>query len=70
MEARRIWSHIVGYTAGCSRWHEKASFFHLATILAELVVTHGFNRWMPIEVKEFNYAEFRKALDLFSKKDS
>ena len=30
----------------------------------------GYQYWMPTEVKEFDYTEFRKALDFFNKKDT
>jgi len=35
--------------------------------MAELADAHGFHYWMPSEVKEFDYEEFRKALDFFRK---
>jgi len=58
------------YEGYCARWHENALFINLAKALAELADGHGFHYWMPAEVKEFNYSEFRKALDFFGKKHS
>ncbi len=70
MEPEDLITYCGGYCGYCSRWCENASFIYLATTLAELVDAHGFHYWMPGEVKEFDYTEFRKALDFFSKKDS
>lgn len=58
------------YCGYCARWKDSATLARLATAMAELVDTHGFHYWMPGEVKEFDYNEFGKALDFFSKKDS
>ncbi len=58
------------YCGTCARWHENSVFRKLTTALAELVDGHGFQHWMPEVVKEFDYTEFRKALDFFSRKDT
>ncbi len=54
----------------CARWHENSIFMKLTMLLAELVDGHGFHYWMPDIVEEFNYSEFRKALDFMSKKEN
>jgi len=58
------------YGGTCARWHEYTAFRELAATLAEWLDAQGYQYWMPTEVKEFDYTEFRKALDFFSKKDS
>jgi len=58
------------YGGTCARWCEYTVFRDLSAIFAEWVDVQGFHRWMPEWVKEFDYTEFRKALDFFSKKDS
>jgi len=67
-------SDLIGYCGvycgTCARWCENSALRKLAAALAELVDSHGFHRWMPDVVKEFNYTEFRKALDFFSQKDT
>lgn len=58
------------YGGNCARWYEYAVFRDLAATLAEWLDAQGYQYWMPTEVKEFDYTEFRKALDFFSKKDT
>ena len=58
------------YGGTCARWCEYTVFRDIATIFAEWVDAQGYQHWMPGWVKEFDYTEFRKALDFFSKKDS
>jgi len=58
------------YCETCARWCENPALRQLATALAELVDAHGFHYWMPEVVKEFDYAEFRKALDFFSQENT
>ena len=58
------------YCGTCARWCENPALRQLATALAELVDAHGFYYWMPEVVKEFDYAEFRKALDFFSQENT
>jgi len=58
------------YGGTCARWHEYAAFRDTAATLAEWLDAQGYQYWMPTEVKEFDYTEFRKALDFFSKKDT
>lgn len=70
MKPEDLITYCGGYCSYCARWHEHAAFIQLAGALAELADAHGYQYWMPTEVKEFDYNEFRKALDFFSKKDS
>lgn len=58
------------YGGTCARFVEYTVFRDLAAILAEIVDAHGFHYWMPESVKEFDYTEFRKTLDFFSKKNT
>ena len=58
------------YGGTCARWCEYTVFRDLTSIFAEWVDAQGFQYFMPGCVKEFDYTEFRKALDFFSKKDS
>jgi len=58
------------YCGTCARWHEHAAMRDCAAALAEIVDGHGFHRWMPREVKEFDYAEFRKGLEFLGKADT
>ena len=51
----------------CARWHGFTQFRKFAAYLAEIADGHGFQHWMPQAVKEFDYAEFRKGLDFFSR---
>lgn len=58
------------YCGTCARWCEYTIFRKLAVIFAEWVDAQGYQYWMPTAVKEFNYAEFRRALDFFGKEDT
>ncbi|MBC7098361.1 DUF3795 domain-containing protein [Candidatus Bipolaricaulota bacterium] len=58
------------YEGCCARWHENLTFAKLASAFAELADAHGFHRWMPSGVEEFDYIEFRKGLDFFASKGS
>jgi len=55
------------YGGYCCGWWEHAIRVDLATALAELVDASGCHHWMPTEIQDFNYAEFRKGLDFFRK---
>jgi hypothetical protein len=70
MLANDLVTHCGVYCGYCGRWHENAVVTCLATELAELVDSHGYQAWMPTAVKEFDYDGFRRALGFFSKKDS
>lgn len=54
----------------CARWRDYSEFRTLAAVLAEWADAQGFQYWVPDEAKEFDYNEFRKGLDFFSKKDT
>lgn len=58
------------YGGSCARWHEYTVFRDLAKILAEWVDAQGYQYWLPTAVKDFDYTEFRKTLEFFSKDDS
>jgi len=58
------------YDGTCARWREYSAFRDLAAVLAEWVDAQGFQHWMPEAVKEFDYAEFRRALDFISREDT
>ena len=69
MRTEDLTTYCGGYCGQCARWKDNATFTRLASAMAELADAHGFQYWMPNEVKEFDYREFRKALDFFSNKD-
>ena len=58
------------YGGSCARWCGYTEFRHSARILAEWVDAMGCQYWMPTEVKEFDFTEFRKALDFFGGEDT
>jgi len=58
------------YGGNCSRWCENTVFRDLSKLLLELADAHGYEHWMPSMVSDFDYNEFRKGLDFFSKKNS
>lgn len=51
----------------CARYQGLTVFREAIRLVAELVDSHGFQHWMPGAVKEFDYTEFRKALDFFGR---
>ena len=55
------------YGGTCSSWCENAIDSDLATALAELVDANDCHSWMPTQIKDFSYIEFRKGLDFFGK---
>jgi len=70
MKPADLITYCGGYCGLCARWNENAILIRLADVMSELVDSHGYHHWMPFEVKEFDYNEFRKALDFFKKEDS
>ena len=58
------------YGGVCARWCEYTIFRDFAGVFAEWVDVKGYQHWMPSEVKEFDYTEFREGLDFFSRKDT
>lgn len=63
-------TYCGGYGGCCARYLGYTAFRDAAALLAEIADSHGFHHWMPHEVKEFNYAEFRKGLGFFSREDT
>jgi hypothetical protein len=63
-------TYCGAYCGTCARWRDYTAFRDCARALAEIADGHGFHRWMPRAVKEFNYAEFRKGLEFFSRDDT
>lgn len=55
------------YGGYCSGWRGNSIRVRLAAALAELVDETGCQHWIPDEVKDFDYIEFRKGLDFFMK---
>jgi len=70
MKPENLITYCGVYGGACARWCGNTVFKDFATIFAEWLDAQGYHHWMPTEVKEFDYAEFRKALDFFSKKDT
>ena len=58
------------YCGSCARCQGSVFFREAIRLVAELVDSHGFQHWMPGAVKEFDYTEFRKALDFFGREDT
>jgi hypothetical protein len=58
------------YGGTCARWHEYPHFRNLARTLLEWVDAQGYQHWMPDNVKDFSYDEFRKGLAFFAADDS
>jgi hypothetical protein len=58
------------YCGTCARWHEYPYFREMARLLGRWIDLQGYGLWMPQEVKEFNYNEFRKALNFFGSDDT
>ncbi|TET45828.1 DUF3795 domain-containing protein [candidate division TA06 bacterium] len=54
----------------CARWCDYSEFRTLAAVLAEWVDAQGYQFWMPTYAKDFDYTEFRKGLDFFSRNDT
>ncbi len=70
MEDETLVTYCGVHGATCMRWHGFTQFRKLAMSLAEIADGHGFQHWMPQSVREFDYTEFRKGLDFFSKDDT
>jgi hypothetical protein len=67
MEPEDLITYCGGYGGHCCGWHENTILVDLAGALAELVDASGCHHWIPTEIKDFDYIEFRKGLDFFSK---
>ena len=70
MEPEDLTTYCGGFCGTCARFLGYTAFRDAAALLAELADAHGFRYWLPEEVKEFSYAEFRKGLDFFADPDS
>ncbi len=70
VKLERLLTYCGGYCGCCARFLRHKSFRNAAALLAEIADSHGFQYWMPLEVKEFDYDEFRKGLDFFSREDT
>lgn len=70
MEPEDLLTYCGTYGGSCARYSGYTVFRAAAALLAEIVDSHGFQYWMPEEVKEFDYTEFRKGLEFFSKNDT
>ena len=66
----KLITYCGGYCGICARWRDYTVFRDVASILGNWVDAQGYQHWMPAEVKEFNYTEFRKGLGFFSKKNT
>ena len=65
MESDDLLTYCGIYGGSCARYEGYKAFRTAANIVAEIVDSHGFQYWMPQQVKEFNYTEFRKGLEFF-----
>jgi hypothetical protein len=63
-------TYCGGYCGACARWCGYTEFRDLVVLLAEWVDAQGFQYWMPQEMQEFDYREFRKGLGFFGKSDT
>jgi hypothetical protein len=70
MQDEDLITYCGHYGGTCARYRGYTAFRGAAAMLAELCDAHGFQHWMPGEVKEFDYPEFRKGLEFFSRDDT
>lgn len=68
--SERLLTYCGVYGGSCARYIGYTVFREVARLLAELADSNGFQHWMPQEVKEFDYTEFRKGLVFFGRDDS
>ncbi len=67
MKPEELITYCGIYAKNCCSWWENAIDSKLAEALAELVDASGCHLWMPTQIKDFKYTEFRKGLDFFGK---
>jgi len=67
MKPEELITYCGLYGGYCSGWHENTIRVDLTKALAELVDASGCHHWMPTQIKDFSYTEFRKGLDFFQK---
>lgn len=70
MDPEDLITYCGVYGGSCARYAGYTAFREAARLIAELADSHGFRHWMPEEVKEFDYAEFRKGLGFFGRDDT
>jgi hypothetical protein len=70
MEEADLITYCGAYGGTCARWCGYRQFRDLASLLTEWVDAQGYRYWMPQESDEFDYLEFRKGLEFFSKADT
>ena len=70
MNVENLYTYCGVSCSTCARYYENMLLVKLAKALAELVDAHGFQEWMPAEVGEFDYKEFRKGLAFLADKKS
>lgn len=70
MNVENLYTYCGVSCSTCARYYENMLLVKLAKALAELVDAHGFQEWMPAEVREFDYKEFRKGLAFLADKKS
>jgi hypothetical protein len=70
VKEEKLITYCGGYGGTCARWCGYAEFRDVVALLAEWVDAQGYQHWMPHETHEFDYSEFRKGLEFFSKNDS
>jgi len=70
MKAEDLVTYCGAYCGTCARWREYTAFREAAALLAEVADAHGFQRWIPRRVTEFNYAEFRRGVEFFRGRDT
>ncbi|MEE9518589.1 MAG: DUF3795 domain-containing protein [Candidatus Adiutricales bacterium] len=70
MKEQDLITYCGSYGGSCARWQGYYQFRELVSVLNEWVDAQGYQHWMPRETREFDYNEFKKGLEFFSKKDS
>lgn len=70
MKSEDLIAYCGVYGGTCARWRDYSEFRTLAAVLAEWVDAQGYQFWMATYAKDFDYTEFRKGLDFFSRNDT
>ena len=70
MKPEDLITYCGHYGGQCARYCGYTAFRQAAAVLAEIADAHGFQHWMPGELKEFDYREFRKGLEFFRRDDT
>lgn len=63
-------TYCGAYAGSCARWFGYTEFRDLVAVLTEWVDAQGYQYWLPHETQEFDYSEFRKGLEFFSREDN